>query len=295
VQRFVGCACVLFVSLSPSFIAAQDQYFDSKGVRLRYVDGGSGEPIVLLHGYANTVDLWNDTGILENLRQDHRVIAFDARGHGQSGKPHDPAAYGAEMHQDVVRLLDHLGIRQAHILGYSMGGNVVVQLLTTSPERFLSAVLVAASGRRQWTAREEENTLARARELESDTPFRAVVLGVWPRDQPPPTEEQLRERSAAVARNNDPLALAAFVRALRGQVVTDTQVAAIHVPTLGIVGSADPALAGMRELKTVLPSLEMIVVDGATHAYERSILRRPELASHVRHFVMEHPHPRASR
>jgi pimeloyl-ACP methyl ester carboxylesterase len=282
-----GCACVLLVTAWASLAAAQDRYFDSGGVRLHYVDGGSGEPLVLAHGYTNSVELWSDTGVLANLRRDHRVIAFDARGHGKSGKPHDPAAYGAEMSRDIVRLLDHLGLRRAHILGYSMGGNVVVQLLTTNPDRFLSAVLVAAAGRRQWTAREDDNTRNRVRELEGPTPFRATVLGVWPPDQPPPSEDVLQQRSLELSRTNDPLALAAFVKAVRGHVVTTEQVASVKVPTMGIVGSADPALAGMRDLKAVMPSLELVVVDGATHGYERSILRRPEFVDHVRRFVAE--------
>ena len=66
------------------------------------------------------------------LAASYRVIAMDARGHGLSGKPHDPAQYGPEMGLDVVRLLDHLGLRRAHILGYSMGAHIVAQLVTAS-------------------------------------------------------------------------------------------------------------------------------------------------------------------
>jgi pimeloyl-ACP methyl ester carboxylesterase len=283
-----GCVCVLLVTAWASLAAAQDRYFDSSGVQLHYVDVGSGEPVVLVHGYTNSVELWNDTGVLANLRRDHRVIAFDARGHGKSGKPHDPAAYGAEMSQDIVRLLDHLSLRRAHILGYSMGGNVVVKLLTTNPDRFQSAVMVAGGGRLRWTASQEENTRKRIRELEGPAPFRQIILSVWPPDQPPPGEDVLQQRALELSRTNDPQALAAFVKAVRGHVVTTEQVASVKVPTMGIVGTADPAIDGMRELKTVMPSLDLVVVDGATHGYERSILRRPEFVDHVRRFVAEH-------
>src|SRR6185503_909884 len=86
-----------------------DQYFDSHGVRIRYVDRGAGEPVLLIHGYTRNVETnWIDTGVLPNLAKDHRVIAFALRGHGRSGKPHDPAAYGGETVQDALRLLDHL-------------------------------------------------------------------------------------------------------------------------------------------------------------------------------------------
>src|SRR5689334_6704157 len=110
-KRIGRCACVLIVALWTTIARAEDRYFDSNGVRLHYVDGGSGEPVVLVHGYANSVELWTDTGVMPNLLRDHRVIAFDARGHGKSAKPHDPAAYGVEMSRDIVRLLDHLGLR----------------------------------------------------------------------------------------------------------------------------------------------------------------------------------------
>ena len=58
--------------------------------------------------------------VIDALKKDYKVIALDLRGCGGSGKPHDPKAYGIEMVNDVVRLLDHLKIDKAHIVGYSM-------------------------------------------------------------------------------------------------------------------------------------------------------------------------------
>ncbi len=144
----------LAICLVPALVCAQelgDKSFDSSGVRIRYVDKGTGHPIVLLHGKGNNLDAaWIRTGVLANLAKDHRVIAMDLRGHGKSGKPHDPEAYGEEMGRDVVRLLDHLQIRRAHILGYSMGGGVNAKLLTTHPDRYFTAILGGSSGRRNW-------------------------------------------------------------------------------------------------------------------------------------------------
>src|SRR5688572_2364514 len=96
----------------------EDFFFDSAGVAIRYVEAGTGAPVVLVHGYTSDLeDQWIGTGVLPALARMHRVIAFDARGHGRSGKPHAPAAYGPEMALDVVRLLDHLGIARAHVVG----------------------------------------------------------------------------------------------------------------------------------------------------------------------------------
>src|SRR5437868_8532253 len=88
---------------------AQELYFDSKGVKIRYTDQGKGEPVLLIHGFgANAEVQWALPGILKDLAKDYRVIAYDNRGHGKSGKPHDPKKYGMEMVEDAVRLLDHL-------------------------------------------------------------------------------------------------------------------------------------------------------------------------------------------
>ncbi len=118
-------ALVYLVLLTAAEVVAQppvappDQFFDSGGVRIRYLEQGSGPAIVLMHSYTGTLDRhFVANGVFANLAKDHRVIAFDLRGHGKSDKPHDPAAYGEVMAGDAVRLLDHLKIQRAHVIGY---------------------------------------------------------------------------------------------------------------------------------------------------------------------------------
>lgn len=166
-------AAVVFLSL-PASIAAQDKFFESNGVRIHYVDQGAGEPIVLIHPYAANLEAWIGAGVFPNLAKDHRVVALDLRGHGKSGKPNDPMAYGQELGRDVVRLMDHLGIPRVHIVGYSMGATITAKLLVTNPERFLSATLGAYSAVASWTAKDQQLMEALAIELESDTPFRSI-------------------------------------------------------------------------------------------------------------------------
>jgi pimeloyl-ACP methyl ester carboxylesterase len=99
------------------------EFFEANGVRLHYVVVGHGTPVILVHGLAfNHAAEWKLPRIFQRLSQQYRVIALDNRGHGKSDKPYDPAQYGLELVDDVVRLMDHLGIARAHVVGYSLGG-----------------------------------------------------------------------------------------------------------------------------------------------------------------------------
>jgi alpha-beta hydrolase superfamily lysophospholipase len=117
-----------------------DGFFDSDGVRIHYVEAGQGSAVVLIHGYiANADRHWVQTRVLASLAADHRVIALDCRGHGQSDKPTEPDAYGLEMANDVLRLLDRLKIRRAHVVGFSMGAFIAGRLVPTRADRLASA------------------------------------------------------------------------------------------------------------------------------------------------------------
>src|SRR6185436_12050539 len=118
---------VALIVAAASLAAAQtstppDQFFDSNGVQIRYVEQGTGPAVVMLHGYTGSLDRhFIANGVFAAIAKDHRAIAMDLRAHGKSGKPHDPNAYGDELAKDVIRLLDHLKIQRAHIVGYSLG------------------------------------------------------------------------------------------------------------------------------------------------------------------------------
>jgi pimeloyl-ACP methyl ester carboxylesterase len=122
-----------------------ERFFDSDGVRIRYLDLGEGEAVVLLHGFALSAEVnWGLTGLLDSLPQEYRMLALDQRGHGRSDKPHEPEDYGLEFVEDVVRLLDALEIEKAHIVGYSMGGSLALRLAADHPDRVRSVVIGGA-------------------------------------------------------------------------------------------------------------------------------------------------------
>ena len=119
----------------------QEKYFHAGDVRLHYSVLGEGSPVVLVHGFTSSGATWQQSGIAQTLAARHRVLLLDARGHGQSDKPHSSNAYGERMASDVIALLDHEGVSQAHLVGYSMGGLLTLKAITLAPQRFVSAVV----------------------------------------------------------------------------------------------------------------------------------------------------------
>jgi len=277
-------ACLLCIVAGAA--AAEERFLDSAGARIRYVDQGAGPPVVLLHGFTGTIERsWVGTGVLHDLARDHRVIAFDLRGHGHSDRPHDPGAY-EELGADVLRLLDHLRIEKAHAVGYSLGGIILARLLTTHPQRFASAVLGGAAYRRARGEDAERATEAAAREIEAGL-YRALIVSTAPTDEPPPSEEAIRARSREIAASADVQAHAALMRARRALLVSDAEIAAVRVPTLAVVGAADPALPRVQAMRKRWPGLEIQVVAGAAHptVHERGLPRHPEFVAAIRRHI----------
>jgi pimeloyl-ACP methyl ester carboxylesterase len=112
-------------------------YAENNQVRVHYrVEGSNGTPLVLQHGFTESIVDWSDCGYVDVLRARHRLIMIDARGHGGSDKPHYPEAYRLEARVgDVVTVLDILGIAKAHFWGYSMGGWIGFGMAVFAPER----------------------------------------------------------------------------------------------------------------------------------------------------------------
>jgi pimeloyl-ACP methyl ester carboxylesterase len=273
---------IVVLCATPLLAAPRDRFFDSAGIQIHYLEDGAGEPVVLLHGFTSSAENWVRNGVFTELAKHYHVIALDCRGHGQSGKPHDPGQYGREMGRDVIRLLDARGIRRAHIIGYSLGAQIVAQLVASSPERFLTATLGGASGRWAWTTADEQLANLEATEMEQRM-LRSQLLRVGSPNGPTLTEEQIRTESSRRLAGLDTTALAALRRSMRETVVSREQVGAIKVPMLGIVGSDDPALSDFRELQKLLPALRLVVVDGASHIATPT---RPEFMRSVLQFLV---------
>jgi pimeloyl-ACP methyl ester carboxylesterase len=228
--------------------------FDSSGVSINYIDEGSGPPVVLVHGFASDLHgNWRAPGIVDALVQSsRRVIALDCRGHGRSGKPHEPEAYANNaMETDVIALMDHLGIDVADLAGYSMGGFISSGLIVNHPERFRSAILAGVG-----------DTL-----LNTNS-------GVW------------RERSAAIAdaltskeggqhenvtargfrifaerSGNDLEALAAMQRVTRHS-YDRARLSDVRIPVMVLIGEGDTLVGNGEKLTAAIAGAKLVRVPG---------------------------------
>jgi pimeloyl-ACP methyl ester carboxylesterase len=131
---------VVASSADPAAPKASDpwkhHYFTtSDGVKLHYVEQGKGAPVILIHGAGGSaVGNWFNNGIAAKLVDTNRVIGIDMRGHGLS-----EAGDRSKMASDVLEFMAQQKIEKAHIGGYSMGGGITLRLMTSNPEKFITA------------------------------------------------------------------------------------------------------------------------------------------------------------
>jgi len=251
---------------STNRLGPEDHFFDSDGVQIHYKVLGEGEPVLLIHGFSINMG-FNWGAVMKPLAAKYKVIAIDNRGHGASGKPHDPNDYGIKMAEDQIRLLDHLNIKKAHIVGYSMGGFITMKLLATHPERFLSATLGGAGWMRETP---EGNTFSEevATSLEQGHglgPLGDRVTSNAGTPSTPADVQRAKTMNAAVMAMNDPLALAACFRGMTGLWMTEPEVKSIKIPTLALIGEFDGMKQNVNALKDVMPSLEVVEIEKTNH------------------------------
>lgn len=280
----VALVGLLFGSPGQAREAPEGRFFDSDGVRIHYVDEGSGEPVLLIHGF--TADLrvnWVEPKIFGGLRDaGFRVVAYDTRGHGKSDKPHDPEKYGPVEIEDAIRLLDHLGLRRVHVVGYSRGGRIAGRLRARHPDRVRALTLGAwadPGDGKGWRDRAPAGEIADALAEGNVAPLVRWV-------DPGASAELIEAVRSGVGERNDMAALAAAFRA--GDSFPDLSkrdLASNEVPTLALVGSEDPFREDAQRMAEVMSELEVLVIPGATHS---STGRRPEFLTGLLGFLTKH-------
>jgi pimeloyl-ACP methyl ester carboxylesterase len=239
----------------------------SDGVPIHYWTSGTGPPVLLVHGGLVSSKSWQ--GLVARLRGSHRVVAFDLRGFGLSGRAPDPAGYSiAQSGADAAAVLLAAQLAPADVVGFSIGGMVALALAGAQPELVRSLVLVSTTARLS----PDQGAIFRARadRAESSGLDDEVNVHVW-RAFAPAFVAAHPAFVAAYARRvagNDP---GAFVATMRALVETDLRDALprLSVPTLVVAGAQDagmPAKVHAAALHAAIAGSRLEVMPGVGHS-----------------------------
>ncbi len=272
-----ACAATPRIAGAPAtvtFTTAQDQFTQLGNVRLRFRDIGRGDPVVLVHGYAGSLDFWG--ALPDSLARTHRVVALDLRGFGGSAKVLGPTNFGRPMADDVIALMNQLGIRRAHLIGHSMGAVVVADLALRYPARVRTAGLLAGpfytdSAALARTLAPYVEDLRQGRGLER---FLRFVLPTWP-------DSMVAGFAQSMGAANDRTVLIDALEGFPALMVTADRAAAARIPTVAIVGTDDPLWDESQWLARHWPRARLVEIVGADHVVQG----RPETLTALRELL----------
>lgn len=223
----------------------------SAGRRIHYEVSGAGPDLFLHHGFTSSSQAWRFFGFTEVLQQHYRVIALDALGHGLSDKPHDTAAYSLQQRsEDVLAILDQLGIQQVHYCGYSLGGWVGYGLVRHARHRLQSLTLGAAHpfADTSWDAFKGLDGSDAGAFISA---FESVL------------NEGISAEVKMMIRANDLQALAAAAQQPRAAM--DDVLTLLDLPCLMFCGDADARHAAVQRCTALLPQARFVSLPGVTH------------------------------
>ena len=221
-------------------------YATVNGLELYYETRGAGRPLVLLHGGLMTIDL-NFGPLLEPLSASRQVIAVELQGHGHTAVTNRPMTIEA-MVDDVIALLDHLGISEADVFGFSLGGLVAYGVGLSAPTRVGKLIVASADGHRppgRESAPLDDERMPTQADFQA---MRDAYVAVAP---DPAHFDEFAAKTAATVHE-----FAGWTDELRS----------LRMPTLLIFGDRDfSPLADVVELIELLPNAQVAVLPGATH------------------------------
>jgi pimeloyl-ACP methyl ester carboxylesterase len=266
--------------------------FDSNGVKISYLTAGQGEAVVLIHGWMSEAANWgrrdsSGKAQLNTSAGGFQIIAIDCRGHGKSDKPHEPDKYGIEMAEDVVRLLDHLKIEKAHLVGYSMGAFIAGNVAAKHPGRVRSVVYGAQAPLLAGAQNGSPEVDVFAKAAEEGNGFAEYILFVTPPDRPKPSLDHANLLAKFMLDGKDVKALAAAGRSFPALAVSVEDLRKCSAPSLFIYGSKEPERLKTRVegWRKDLGRGELKVIEGADH---RMTLIHPEFGGTILEFLRAH-------
>ena len=233
--------------------------FDSQGVEICYERWGTGDPVILAHGFAaNRRQAWLAADWQGTLMQAGReAILFDQRGHGESQKCYTPEDYAIDtMAGDLLRLMDHLDIAKAPVISHSMGARITLHLMLHHSDRLTAAVLIGVG----------ESLLLERRDPE-------IMAQALLSDEPWAIEDQAAAsfRAFVDSTRSDHKALAACTHGI-GRELEQELLAKVTVPTLVLGAQRDEFSGPVEPLAEAIAGAKCATLPGTTH---HSILADP--------------------
>jgi pimeloyl-ACP methyl ester carboxylesterase len=218
------------------------------GGELHWREAGTGDPVLFIHGYPFDSTLWESQ--LAAVPAGWRFIAPDLRGFGKTPALNKAPLTMDALADDMIALLDHLGIKQAVICGLSMGGYVALSLVARHPERVRALVLVATRANADGPeTQKNRHTLAARARREGAQPVLASMMPKLVSAHSRMKQPQIVEKVQRMIEGTPPETLA---RALEGMAVRKDyteHLTHINVPTIVVRGELDEIIpAGDMEL-----------------------------------------------
>ncbi len=247
-------------------------YVDVDSVKIFYEETGAGRPLIFLHEYLGDCRSWDDQ--VRAFSRDYRCIVISARGYPPSDAPEDETSYGVEIAKnDVLSVMDHLNIDQAHLVGLSMGSYTTLYLTLTHSERVLSAVVASGGSGAFKSTRQAfiDEALALASQMDETGTVPAEAMGLGP------ARLQLERKDpkgwATFVSNlaeHSPKAAAITLRQIQTKRPSlfdqESELAAIETPVLLMVGDEDEACLDTNlYLKRTMPSADLVMFPGSGH------------------------------
>jgi len=233
--------------------------FKSGDLSIAYDDiqPGGDKTVLLVHGFATSrAENWRRLGWYGAFeRKGYRVVAMDQRGHGESDKPHDPAAYSHEaLLGDIVALMDHLQLRRVDLMGYSMGARMALQMALTHPDR-IDNLIVGGVGGKMFEPLDP-----------AEAPGMTMAEAMQASDPESIPDKTLKGfRLFADSQGEDRLALAAFTQGRIGGGFEKGDLGAISTPTLVVAGSRDEMAGDPQALADLIPGAKSVTLPACDH------------------------------
>jgi pimeloyl-ACP methyl ester carboxylesterase len=242
-------------------------------VRIYYEEHGAGTPLVLAYGIGGNAKMWDVN--VPGLARRHRLVLWEPRGHARSDSPEDPAKYSFRRWAlDLKAVLDHLGLRRAHVGGLSLGAGIATRFALAFPGRVRSLVVTNSSSASglplSW-----QNVVMRARSIEITLTRGMDAMAEFAMAENPNVSERLALDPGAKAefyeeyRQLAPIGYANALRALLAMDHITDELPRLRMPVLLIGGDRDPSLGPMKVIHRKIRGSKLVVLSPASHFANR--------------------------